>query len=203
MDNKTYFNQIKPFYNSLKFFDIKDNYLILNSKQTFILPLIHTNLSQFNKDIFLASPGEIFHILQINELLYKEQLSENEKKYIIDFTQKYLDLKKQNNEENNINTITLWCLEIIISKAFQEEFVNNPASKEITMLIDNNTKDFENGRNTGVKLVLSKGNNQNFEIIEDFDSVKTFEKAGFTTLFLVIITVILTCIFITFFILNN
>lgn len=203
MDNSVYLNQIKPFYDSLKYFDIKNNYLILYANQTFILPLIHTNLSTINKDIFLSHPNEIFHFLQMHELLHKKELTDKELKYIKDFVNKYLQLKNNNNEGIEINNTTLWCLELLISTSFEEKFINNPASKEIISLIDSNNKELESGLGTGVKLVLSKNGNQNFELEEDFDNIKNFEKAGFTTLFLVIITVILTCLFIAFFIFGN
>lgn len=203
MDNKTYFNQIKPFYNSLKFFDIKDNYLILTNNKTFILPLIHTDLSQINPDIFLAEPNEIFHFLQVNELLYKERLNEKEINYLHEFTKRYLKIKNDSTEGKNINSITLWCLELLICKVYQEEFINNPASTEIISLIDKNNSELENGLGTSVKLVLTKNGNKNFELLEDFDGLKSFEKAGFTTLILIIITVILTCLFLAYFIVNH
>ena len=203
MDNSTYLNQIKPFYNSLKYFDIKNNYLILYANQTFMLPLIHTNLSTINKDIFLSQPNEIFQFLQMHELLYKQVLTDKELSYIKDFVKKYLQLKNNNNEGQEINNTTLWCLELLISTSFEEKFINNPASKEIISKIDTNNKELESGFGTGVKLVLTKKGNENFEVEEEFDNIKNFEKAGFTTLFLVVITVIITCLFIAFFMVGN
>lgn len=203
MNNNVFFKQIKPFYESLKYFELKNNYLILYANQTFILPLIHTNLSTINKDIFLAEPSEIFHFLQMHELLFKMDLTEKEKEYIKNFTNKYLYLKNNNNNGLEVNNITLWCLELIISTSFTEELINNPASQEIISIIDNFSKEFESGLGNGMRLVLTKNGNQNFEIEEEIDNIKNFEKAGFTTLFLIIFTIIITCIFIAFFIMNN
>ena len=203
MNNEVYFKQIKPFYNSLKYFDVKNNYLILHTTQDFILPLIKTNLELINKDIFLAQPNEIFHFFQMHELLYKQELTEKEIAYISDFTNKYLQLKNNNNEGKDINNITLWCIELLISIAFRDEFINNPASQKIISLIDNFNKELESGLNTSVKLVLTKNGNQNFLIEEEIDNIKNFEKAGFTTLFIVIITVVLTCLFLAFFIMKH
>ena len=203
MNNEVYFKQIKPFYNSLKYFDVKNNYLILHTTKDFVLPLIKTNLELINKDIFLAQPNEIFHFFQMHELLYKQELTEKEIAYISDFTNKYLQLKNNNNEGKDINNITLWCIELLISIAFRDEFINNPASQKIISLIDNFNKELESGLNTSVKLVLTKNGNQNFLIEEEIDNIKNFEKAGFTTLFIVIITVVLTCLFLAFFIMKH
>lgn len=195
MNNNVYLNQIKPYYNSLKYFSIQDNYLILNLNQRFILPLIHTNLSEINTDVFLSQPNEIFHFIQMNELLYKTEINEKEIAYIKEFTNRYLKLKQNSIEGKEVNNTTLWCLELLISKSFNEEFINNPASKEIANLIDEDNKKLESGLSTGMKLVLSKDGNQNYDIEEEFDYVKNFEKAGFTTIILIALTVALTCIF--------
>lgn len=203
MNNSIYLNKLKSFYNSLQYFDIKDNYLIFTNNKTFILPLIHTDLSQINPDIFLAEPNEIFHFLQVNELLYKNALNEKEINYLHEFTNRYLKIKKDSNEGKDINNITLWCLELLFSKISQEEFINKPASIEISNIIDKDNKELESGLGTSVKLVLTKNGNENFELEEEFDSLKSLEKAGFTTLFLIIITIILTCLFIAYFIINH
>lgn len=206
MDNKVYLNQLKTFYDALKPFDIQNNYLILyvpNLQKNFILPLNHTDLTSIPKEIFLSSPSEIFHFLQMHELLYKTELTEKEINYIKDFTNKYLELKNNNNDGKMINDTTLWCLELLISKSYEEKFINNPASKLVISIIDNFNKELESGLGIGVKLVLTKTGNQNFNLEEDIDTIKTFEKAGFTTLLLVIITVVLTCMFIAFFIIGN
>lgn len=203
MDNNVYLNQIKPLYESLKYFDIKNNCLILSAKQTFIIPLLHTNLSTINKDVFLSSPSEIFHFIQMNELLYKNELTEKELNYIRDFTNRYLKLKNDYSEGLEINNNTLWCFELLISKSFEESFINNPASKEICSVIDNSNKQLESGLGTSMRLVLVKDGNNNFETVEEINNIKNFEKAGFTTLFLIASSVILTCLFIAFFIIGN
>ena len=203
MNNSVFLNQIKPHYESLKYFEIKNNYLILYTNKTFILPLIHTNLSTINKDVFLASPSEIFHFLQMYELLYKTELNDSEKEYIKSFTNKYLYLKNNNNNGNEINNITLWCLELLISTSFNESFINNPASQEIINIIDDFNQKLESGLGTGMKLVLTKNGNQNFDIEEEYDNIKNFEKAGFTTIFIIVFTIIITCIFIAIFVMNK
>lgn len=203
MNNNGYLNQIKQYYNSLKYFNIENNYLILTLDKQYIIPLINTKLWEINQDIFLSPPNEIFHFLQMNELLYKDELTENELNYIKNFTNKYLLLKRNNNEGKDINNITLWCLELIIGKSFDDEFINKPASKEILTIINNDNKDLESGLNTGIKLVLSKNGNHNFEMEEEIDNFKNFEKAGFTTIILIALTVTLTCIYFASFIMQQ
>lgn len=199
MNNNDYLNKLKPIYNSLLYFDIKDNYLILTTNKTFILKLIHTDLSQINPDIFLAEPGEIFHFIQMNELLYKSEINEKEIIYIKDFTSRYLKIKQKNNEGNEINNITLWCLELLISKSFNEEFINNPASKIITSLIEEDNEKIKSGLNTGLRLVLTKESDPT----TNNNNIRELEKAGFTTIILISLTIILTCIYFINFVINH
>lgn len=203
MENKVFLEQMKLYYDSLKYFTIEDSYLILRLNKDFKMPLRHIHLSTLDQNIFMLSPTEIFQLFYVNELLYKEVLSESEIDFITSYTKKYLELSDnlKNNEDNNINK--LWCLEMPINYAYKNEFLELPASKLIISEIDKHMEEMNSGLGKSPRLVLIKGNNPNFDIEEEIDQIKTFEKAGFTTIFLIISAIISTCIYIAYFIIGH
>lgn len=203
MENKIFLEQMKLYYDSLKYFDIQDNFLILQLNKTFRIPLRCVNLSTLDKNIFMLSPVEIFQIIYVSELLYKENLGESEKDFIINYTKKYLELSDnvKTNQNNDLNK--LWCLEIPINVAYKDEFFELPGSKIIISEIDRHLEEINSGLGKSPKLVLKKGDNPNFELEESIDQVRNFEKAGFTTLFLITSAVAATCMYIAYFIFGH
>jgi len=203
MENKIFIEQMKNYFDSLKCFDIQDNFLILQTDKIFKIPLLHTYLSQLEQSIFMLHPTEIFQIIYLLELFYRTQLSESEKEFIINYTNKYLILNENITNGNDINQNRLWCLELPINNAYKEEFSEYPCSKLIISIIDKHSEEINSGLGKSPKLVLVKGNNPNFELEENIDELKTFEKAGFTTLLLIASTVISTCLYIAYFIIDR
>lgn len=203
MDNKIFLNQMKNYYDSLKYFDIQNNYLILHLNKLFTIPLLHTYLSQLNQSVFLLNPSEIFQIIYILELLYKNELTENEKDFIINYVKKYLSLSESTLTGNEMDLNRLWCLEMPINNAYKEEFSQMPTSKLIISTIDKYNEEINSGLGKTPKLVLVKGDNPNFDIEEEIDDVKNFEKAGFTTLLLILTSIVSTCLYIAYFIVGK
>ena len=200
MDNKIFLEQMKIYYDSLKFFEISENILTLHAEKEFKMPLYHTYLSTLPPNIFLLYPTEIFQIVYMLELLHKESLKDTELNFIKNYTEKYLKLSDEAKENNNIDQNRLWCLEIPINKAYDEEISNSMYSESIINLIDNHTNDMNSGLGKTPRLVLIKENNPNFMIDEEIDNVKAFKDAGFTTIFLITSTIVATCLYLAFFV---
>lgn len=198
-----FLQQMKNYFDSLKYFDIQDNYLILNIEKIFKTPLFHIYLSQLDQNIFTLHPTEIFQIIYVLELFYKPKLSDNEQNFITNYTNKYLALSENNVNGQDINKNRLWCLEIPINYAYKEEFAEYPASKLIISIIDKRNEEITSGLGKTPKLILVKGDNPNFEIEQEIDEVKSLEKAGFTTLLLIATSAIGTCLYIAYFILGR
>ena len=203
MDNKIFLEQMKLYYDSLKYFEIQDNYLILKLNKTFKIPLKHINLSYLDQNIFNLSPAEIFQFIYVSELLYKENLEEHEIEFIISYTKRYLELSDTIKNNEDTNSIKVWCLEMPINSAYKEEFIEMPASKIIIAEIDKHSEEMNSGLGKNPILKLVKGENPNFEIEEPIDQVRNFEKAGFTTLFLITSAVAATCMYIAYFIIGH
>lgn len=199
MDNKTFLEQITKTYPSLKYFNIDNEVLILNYDKIYNIPFKYTNLANLNPVIFLLNPIELFQTLYIIELFYKQNLSEDEKKFIYDFVSRYLKLNEdflanKNNEENRV-----YALSIPIYLAYDNSFSNTPCAKLIAMILMDNNNLIETGKSKGPKLVL---NNSNFSspYIEDDNDL---EKAGFTTILLIVSAITITSLYIAFFIMNT
>lgn len=203
MENKIFLEQMKNYFDSLKYFDIQDNFLILHTDKIYRIPIFHTYLSQLEQNIFLLHPIEIFQIIYLLELFYKTTLSETEKDFIKNYTDKYLSLSENSTNGNDINQNRLWCLELPINNAYKEEFAEYPCSKLIISLIDKHSEEINSGLGKSPKLVLIKNDNPNFLIEEEYDELKTFEKAGFTTVLLILSSIISTCLYIAYFIMGK
>jgi len=202
MDNKIFLEELKNTYESLRYFNIIDNYLILKLDKEYKTPIIHTNLKNLNINLFLLHPTEIFQIIYMLELLYKNALSDFEINFIKDYTKKYLLIEDNNkSENNNINLNRLWCLGLPINLAYDIEFINMPCAKCIIAELNNHTNEIESGRGNYPTLTLKKGENPNFEIEEQND-MYNLEKAGFTTLFLITSTIVATLVYIAYFIIG-
>ena len=197
MDNKTFLEQNKNKFNSLNFFDIQNNYLILKAKTNYILPLQYTNLVNLPTNLFLLHPVDIYKIIYIFEFLNKKEINDKEQKFIEDYTNKYLELSK---DETNKDDLTIWGLGLPIHFAYDSLFINNPASNIIRTYIEKNQLDKENDRGNNQKLVLIKGENTNFDLVEEYDNIKSFKDAGFTTIFLITSAIVSTCLYIAYFI---
>jgi len=204
MNNAEFLNQAKSRYNSLVFFEIKDNFLILKTDKIYMIPLYHTYLENLNEEIYELHPTEIFQIIYMLELIYKEKLTEQETNFINKYTQKYLKLINDLTNDQEVNTTRLWCLEMPINNAYKEEFQEKPAINIITTAIDQRTNELNGSSkgNSGPKLVLEK--NPNFDILpsEEIITPTDIAKAGFSTFLIIIVTVVLTLLFIVFFIIK-
>jgi len=203
MDNKTFLEQNKNKFLSLRFFDIQNDYLVLNTKTAYMLPLKYTKLSQLPLNIFNLHPVDIYKIIYMFEFLHKPEITEKEKSFIENYTKNYLEINHNTKENNNSDSNTIWGLGLPIHFAYNEEFINNPASNIIRTIIENKEIDIETGKEKVEKLVLIKGNNSNFDIPEKIDNIKTFEKAGFTSILLIISSITATCLYIAYFIIGK
>lgn len=201
MENKIFLEQKKLQYDSLKYFEIQNNYLILNKK--FMIQLVHTNLLTFDERIFLLSPAEIFQIIYVGELIYKETLTESEIDFIKNYMKTYLQLTDYANNNQDIDLNKIWFYEIPINNAYKSEFAELPCSKLIIEEIDKHTSEMNSGLGKSPKLILIKGDNPNFDLEEQVDQVKNFEKAGFTTIFLITSAIAATCMYIAYFIMGH
>ena len=197
MDNKLYIEQMKNYYDSLKYFNIENNKLILNYNGYYKIPLIYTNLQLLNTNLFILNPIEIFQIIYMLELLNKNNLKQNEIDFINNYTKKYLTLKNNNIIENNTDYDNrIWCLSMPVYRSYDEKYINNEGSKIIQNIIQENNKEIENGHSKEPKLVLK---NPNFALIEEESTFENFKNAGFTTLMLIVSAIISTLTYIIFF----
>lgn len=197
MSNEEYFNKIKDMYDSLKNFQINNNILTFFDDITYKISLYNVNLSKLNPNIFLLKPKDIHRLLFILEILPKKNLNDIEKKFIIQYVQKYLKLEhsKLSNEEVNDNEVN--CLGIPIYLADDPTYENSECSQIIHTILQNDIKKLENtsiSNNNQKRLVLTNPqfkteSNQNNSLEEFSDYTKT----GFTTILLIAITVIATC----------
>lgn len=197
MDNKLYIEQMKNYYDSLKYFNVENNKLILNYNGYYKIPLIYTNLQLLNTNLFILNPIEIFQIIYMLELLNKNNLKQNEIDFINNYTKKYLTLKNNNTIENNTDYDNrIWCLSMPVYRSYDEKYINNEGSKIIQNIIQENNKEIENGHSKEPKLVLK---NPNFALIEEESNFENFKNAGFTTLMLIVSAIISTLTYIIFF----
>jgi len=203
MENKVFLEQMKLYYDSLKYFSIEDSFLILKLNTIFKIPLRHINLSTLDQSIFTLSPAEIFQLIYVSELLYKEKLTDSEIDFIKSYTKRYLELSDNVKNNENTNTNKIWCLEFPINMAYKDEFLDFPASKIIISEIDKHNEELSSGLGKSPKLVLIKGDNPNFDLEEQVDQIKNFEKAGFTTIFLITSAIAATCMYIAYFIMGH
>ena len=89
-------------------------------------------------------------------------------------------------------------IELPIEMASLDLYKNNEGSTIINDMIENHLKDVRSGRSNAQKLVLT--NSAFPKTIDDDNKLEEFGHAGFTTIFIVIATVLLTSLYIAYFI---
>lgn len=196
MENYYFLENAKQLYDSLKYFSMNNNVLTLRYSGEFQIILEHINLASINPNLYLLSPIEIFQVIYMLELLYKQTLNENETKFIEDYTNKYLKLSTDALNTETSNTSRLWCLSIPIYTSYNPEFINLPGSILIQNLLNKQAQDINSGKNLQPKLVLVKDDLPN---LEDDEAMKNFAQAGFTTIVLIATTITLTVLYIIYF----
>ena len=202
--NEEYLKNLQKTFPSLKYFTIEGNSLILNYNGYYKIPLYHTNLSLINPNIFYLDPIEIFQVIYVLELLYKDSLNDNEIKFINDYTDNYLkynDLALIGNNEASVKT---WGLGIPIYTSYDEQFINNPASLLIQQNLIKHDNDTVNGKSKGPRLVRTNESVINFMPPEDEENpLVDYSKAGFAAVILIISAILITTLFITTFVLGH
>ena len=202
--NEEYLKNLQKSFPSLKYFNMENNSLILNYNGYYKIPLNHTNLSLINPNIFYLEPTEIFQVIYVLELLYKDTLNESEIKFINDYTENYLkynDLALIGNNEASIKT---WGLGIPVYTSYDEEFINKPASLLIHQNLVTHDNDTVNGKGKGPRLVRTNESLVNFISEEEEENpLVDYSKAGFAAVILIISAILITTIFITTFVLGH
>ena len=200
MENDIFLKQLQNSYESLKYFSILDNSLILHLDKEYKIYLNHINLKDLNPNLFLLKPQEILHILYMLELLYQTNLKESEISFIESYTNKYLSLNDQALEQNEADNNLVWCFSIPIYTSYDPTFINSEASTLIRKIINNHSIEIENSKGNHPKLVLT---NPQFEIIKEEDNIGSIEKAGFAAIFLIAGAITATCLYIIYFIVGH
>ncbi len=204
MDNERSLNNLKKIFPNLQYFYLANNILTLNYNGHFEMPLISTNLSLLNPNLYYLKPNEIFQVIYVLELLYKNSLSEKEASFILDFTNMYLnlnDLIKSGTLKNE--EARVWCLGIPIVKSYENIFVNNPASKIIAEVVNNHEDEIISGKNKQPRLVRTNDSVVNFMPAEPDLNLIDYGKAGFTTLLLIGGAIVFSVIYVTYFIIGH
>lgn len=201
MSNELFFKNIQNNYESLKYFIVKDNMLYFkdNDNKMYSLPLTF-NLAEVNNNLFLLKPRDIYRVLYLLELLSHNELNNNDAEFIKQYTEKYIKLEQERLENNSVSELETLCLGIPIYESYNPIYMEKPASILMQNILNNQTEKIENGKSHGKKLVLV---NPNFPKVEnDENSLEDLGKAGFTAIMLVVLTVILTSLYIAFFIIK-
>ena len=205
MDNDTIFITLQNSYDSLKYFNVKNNILYFkDNEHIYNLPLNIVNLYTLNNNLFLLKPRDIYRIIYLLELLEKENITENDIEFIKQYTEKYIKLEqsrieKDNNHDIDENEVSSFSIPIYTS--YDPRFANKPTSKIIDELLYKHTKQIEEGTSKGQKLVRI---NPNFPKEDEQNNyLSDFGKAGFTTLLLIIGTVIITSLYIAYYVIGN
>ncbi|MBE6156388.1 MAG: hypothetical protein E7161_01405 [Firmicutes bacterium] len=208
MSNEIFLAQMKYKYESLQYFSIQNGLLVLNYQGTFTIPFENVYLANLNENLFLMDPNEIFHILYMLELLPKPQLNNFDEEFIINYVNRYLQyndsaLEHSNNPHNNEALFELKKklsgFQIPIYLSYDPQFENTPTSIAIQNIMNLHSEEIEQGKGNHQKLVRI---NPKFAPIEEESNLVAFEKAGFTTLILIITAIVATCLYIAFFMVN-
>ncbi len=201
MDNELFLQNAKNTYETLNYFTIKNNMLILNYNGTYMVPIKYTDLSKLNTNIFLLNPHEIINLIYMLELLHNNTLTEQEKTFINGYVKNYLKINDDVLNGNDKLQMTSYLLSIPIYTAYDPSFINTEPSILIQNIINEHSESLNSGKSKYPKLVLK---NDNFIPIEDEnDLLNEFGKAGFTTIILISTAIIATCLYIAFFIVNK
>lgn len=206
MDNDLFFKNIQNAYDSLRYFAIKNNVLYFkDNDKIYSLPLNTVNFSNLNQNIFLIKPRDIYRIIYLLEILNKDEINEYDSEFINQYTNKFLKLETMRLENQNIDENEVACLSIPIYTSYDPKYLEKPASKIINEILNNYSQEIESGRSSVQKLTLKPKNIPETIMREDFEDspLNDFRQAGFTATLLIILTVVLTSIYIAFFILNK
>ncbi len=201
MSNELFIKQYQKIYPSLKYFIILNDRLILKLQTTYVIPFTHINLSHLNPQIFSLNPIELFQSLYILELFYHPTLEPKEIDFITKYVNKYVELNNlvlsnQSEEANRVNALS-----IPIYISYNDNFINTPCATLINDICNKNVSEIEHGEGKGMRLVLK---NPNYEGEQEEEEYYNFlEKAGFSTFLLIAVTVIITFLYITSYILNG
>lgn len=200
MDNESYLKKLQLSYDSMKYFLLKDNVLYFkNNENIYSLPLT-ISLASLNPNLFINNPINIYRIIYILTLLKKDQINDQEKDFIIDYVKHYLVIEKDRIENKEIDENELMSLSIPIYTSYDPNYNNHPASVLIQEQLNNYANEIESGKSHGQKLVLT---NPNIPKTIDDDDLYDLGKAGFGITILIVSTVILTSLYIFFFLLNK
>ncbi len=206
MSNGEYLQFLQQQHEPMRYFRIKDNHLLFvsptSNNKVLGMPLYSISLEVLDKmypALFYQNPNEIYQILFLLSLFYKEKLDDNiDIKYISDYIKQFINIKNQVVSYNDqTQEIRKNCLEIPLILADDNNFENNPCAIEIRKNILEELNDIASGKSNVPKLVRSNPNVGNFESEEDM--LRTIEKAGFTTIFIIVAGVILTCAYLIYF----
>ena len=206
MNNEVIFKNLQTSYDSLKYFIIKNNILYFkDDNNVYTLPLISTNLNTINPNLYLLKPRDIYRVIFLLELLNKDILTENDIEFINQYTNKYLKLETMRLENQNVDENEVTSLSVPIYTSYDPKYINKPASKIINELLSNYSQEIENGRSSVQTLALKPKNIPDTIIREDYEDspLNDFKQAGFTAIILIISTVVLTSLYIFFFILSK
>lgn len=204
MSNEVFLETYKNSFESLKYFSIKDNTLILNYNGVFMMGISHINLAMLNTNLFLLTPEEIYQTLYMIELLYRDNVSSYETNFATSYVNNYLALNdnvlSNTGDDTGLLELRVSILGMPISLAYEDSFNNKPISTLIQNTLNNHTNDLESGKSKGPKLVRL---NPNGTIYENENELEYLKSAGFTALFLIILGVLLTVGFVFFFVINH
>lgn len=201
MNNEIFINEMKNYYESLQYFNLENNYLVLNYEGIFKIPFVNVTLSSLNPNLFSLDPKEIFHILYMLELLPKDTLNNNEVEFINGYVSRYLKINDLALENDGMDSNLAWGLSIPIYTSYDPLYLNKPGSKIIEDSLNSHTENLSEGRGNHQKLVLLK--NDNFSTISEDEPITNLAQAGFTTLVLIFIAVAATVLYIANFIIVN
>ena len=199
MDNETFLNNMKYQYDSLKAFVIKNGNLLLKDNNNIYMIPLNINLSSLNNNIYLLNPRDIYRIIYMIELLSKEKITDDDVNFVNEYVGKYLNLEKKKNanlevDENEVNS-----LGIPIYLSDDPKYENSSTSNIIRKILLDDLKEEQSGKTNTPRLVLTS---PHFQGSIEEDNLANFEKAGFTTIILIVSAIVATCLYIAFFILT-
>lgn len=206
MNNEVILRNLQVSYDSLKYFIIKNNILYFkDDNNIYSLPLINTNLSLLNTNLYLLKPRDIYRVIFLLELLNKDTLTDNDIEFIRQYTNKYIKLETMRLENQNVNENEATCLSIPIFTSYDSKYLDKPASIIINELLNTHSQEIESGKSNVQTLTLKPKKIPDTIIREDYEDspLNDFKQAGFTTIILIISTVVLTSLYIAFFIINK
>lgn len=216
MSNNEYLIYLQKQHESMRYFQMQGNKLILSinrrendSVKTDYLTILidHLNLAlldQMNPSLFYQNPLDIYSILTLLELFYKVQLTNQDLNYIHSYVSDFIKIQSPlinntTNDGNNMNYIRCTCLEMPIVLADNPSFENSPCAIEIRKMLNANLENVTSGKGNCVRLVRTKGDFDYSDEDEIEDMTKIVEKAGFTTISIIVLGVVLACSYLIYF----